>query len=383
MKKFHQILSYVLVAIAASFVTLLLADKLNLPGESKLDQLQSLIADVFIEDYDETAAEDAAAAAMVDALGNQWSHYISADEYQSYKDAMNNSYVGIGITISMREDGYIDVLKVEDGGPAQEAGLLPGDIITTAEGQDISGMTMGDVQNIVRGKPGTQVELGILREETKLILQVTRKEIRTVVATSQMVEDGIGLVKIVNFDSRCKDETLAAVEALLQQGAEALIFDVRYNPGGHKDELVKILDYLLPEGPLFRSEHYDGTVSVDESDAKCLQIPMVVLMNGDSYSAAEFFAAALREYDAAVLVGEPTTGKGHYQYTYTLSDGSAVVLSVGKYYTPDGVSLAGVGLTPDVTVEVDEETYYRIYRGEVPVKEDVQIQAAIKALKTE
>jgi len=383
MKKFHQILSYVLVAIAASFVTLLLADKLNLPGESKLDQLQSLIADVFIEDYDETAAEDAAAAAMVDALGNQWSHYISADEYQSYKDAMNNSYVGIGITISMREDGYIDVLKVEDGGPAQEAGLLPGDIITTAEGQDISGMTMGDVQNIVRGKPGTQVELGILREETKLILQVTRKEIRTVVATSQMVEDGIGLVKIVNFDSRCKDETLAAVEALLQQGAEALIFDVRYNPGGHKDELVKILDYLLPEGPLFRSEHYDGTVSVDESDAKCLQIPMAVLMNGDSYSAAEFFAAALREYDAAVLVGEPTTGKGHYQYTYSLSDGSAVVLSVGKYYTPDGVSLAGVGLTPDVTVEVDEETYYRIYRGEVPVKEDVQIQAAIKALKTE
>jgi len=244
-------------------------------------------------------------------------------------------------------------------------------------------MTMGDVQNIVRGKPGTQVELGILREETKLILQVTRKEIRTVVATSQMVEDGIGLVKIVNFDSRCKDETLAAVEALLQQGAEALIFDVRYNPGGHKDELVKILDYLLPEGPLFRSEHYDGTVSVDESDAKCLQIPMAVLMNGDSYSAAEFFAAALREYDAAVLVGEPTTGKGHYQYTYSLSDGSAVVLSVGKYYTPDGVSLAGVGLTPDVTVEVDEETYYRIYRGEVPVKEDVQIQAAIKALKTE
>ena len=174
---------------------------------------------------------------------------------------------------------------------------------------------------------------------------------------------------------------MAAIEALLSQGATSIIFDVRYNPGGYKTELVKLLDYLLPEGDLFHSEDYKGNISVDKSDAKHLDIPMAVIVNGSSYSAAEFFAAALREYDAAVTIGEKTSGKGHFQNTFLLSDGSAVAISTGRYKTPKGVSLEGVGITPDVEITVDEETAYYIYAGVLDPMEDPQILAAIDALK--
>ena len=212
---------------------------------------------------------------------------------------------------------------------------------------------------------------------------VTRKTVQTPVAAYQMLEDNIGLVTIYNFDARCAQETIAVMEELLNQGAEKLIFDVRYNPGGYAHELVKVLDYILPEGDLFRTVDYAGNEDVDRSDEKCLTgIPMVVLINGDSYSAAEFFAAALREYGYAIVVGEQTVGKGYFQQTYELSDGSAVGLSVGKYFTPNGVSLAEAGgLTPDIEVAVTEEEAFNIYAGTLAPEEDPQIQAAVEALK--
>ena len=162
--------------------------------------------------------------------------------------------------------------------------------------------------------------------------------------------------------------------------ADKLIVDVRNNPGGYAHELVDVLDHLLPEGELFRTEDYTGKQAVEKSDADCLQLPMAVLVNGNSYSAAEFFAAALSEYEWAEVVGEKTTGKGYYQVTYQFSDGSAVGLSVGKYYTPKGVSLAGVGITPDVLVPVDQETANAIYAQTLEPEKDPQIQAAVKKL---
>ena len=197
-----------------------------------------------------------------------------------------------------------------------------------------------------------------------------------------MLEGNIGLITIENFDSRCAEETIAAIEALRSQGATALIFDVRNNPGGYKSELVKVLDYLLPKGPLFRSEDYRGREEVDYSDESHLDMPMAVLVNLNSYSAAEFFAAALDEYDAAVMVGEKTYGKGYFQNTFRLSDGSAVNLSVGKYYTPNGNSLAGVGLSPEVEIIVDSETAAKISAGTLAPEDDPQIIAAVNALKS-
>ena len=165
-----------------------------------------------------------------------------------------------------------------------------------------------------------------------------------------------------------------------KKGATGLIFDVRNNPGGYKHELVDILDYLLPEGPLFRSVDYSGKENVDMSDASFLDMPMAVLVNYSSYSAAEFFAAALQEYEAAVIVGEQTYGKGRFQTVFNLSDGSAINISIGQYTTPNGVSLVGQGITPDYVVEFTDQQKADLYYNRLDKADDDQLQKAIEVL---
>ena len=384
MKNLRKILSYVLVATLASMITMYLYGGRPEEEYNKLDDLGDLIETYFIGEADRSAMEDAAAAAMVDSLGDRWSYYMTAADYQAYLEQMQNAYVGVGITITVTEDeSGFEILKVDEGGPAYEAGMLAGDVITGIEGQSTAGMSTTEARDLVRGEENTQVNLTVQRGTETLELSVTRKTVKTPVAKARMLDDTIGMVTIYNFDDRCAEETVAAIQELLDQGAEALVFDVRNNPGGYKHELVKVLDYLLPEGPLFRSEDYTGKITVDESNEKHLDIPMAVLVNADSYSAAEFFAAALDEYDAAIVVGTQTCGKGYFQSSFELADGSAVGLSIGKYTTPKGVSLADVGITPEVYVEVDEETAFLIYAESIEPADDPQIQAAIKALKGE
>ncbi len=376
-------LCYVLVAAISSAMTCLLLAGKESSEQSKLDQLQEVIRTRFIGQEDLTRMQDAAAEAMVEALGDRWSYYIPASEYAAYEEQKHNQYVGIGATITVTEgDQGFRVSRIEADGSAKEAGILPGDIIIKIDSTSVTGLTTAGARDLVRGEEGTFVALTVLRDGEQKVFSVERKTIKVVVAEGEMLENNIGLVRIKNFDERCAQDTITAIEKLVENGAKALIFDLRNNPGGYKSELVKVLDYLLPKGPLFRSLDYRGYEAVDSSDERCLKLPMAVLVNGESYSAAEFFAAALDEYDWAVVVGEATTGKGYFQNTYMLNDGSAVGLSVGKYFTPNGVSLAEVGgLIPEVLVQVDEETAALIYADLVDPQDDPQIQAAVNALK--
>lgn len=376
--KLLRFLSYVVVAMLATAITLQMTVK---TGTGKLDRLENLIQERYIGEADGEAMEDAAAAAMVKATGDRWSYYIPASQYEAHKEQSENAYVGIGITIQQAEDGSgFLIVMVNQDGPAQEAGIQVNDLLIAVEDQDVREMTADQVRELIRGEAGTKVSLTVMRQGEHQTLAVERRRIESAVATGQMLTDGIGLVKISNFDERCASESIAAIQKLQQEGAKKIIFDVRNNPGGYAEELVKLLDYLLPEGDLFRSVSYDGTEKVDTSDADCLDMPMAVLINGSSYSAAEFFAAALQEYQAATIVGEPTVGKGVYQTTISLGDGSAVALSTGKYFTPKGNSLTDVGVTPDVRVDVDEETAEKIYYGTLGYADDLQIQAAIQVL---
>ena len=383
MKKKLLILgSYILVAMLATMLTLGLVYLEGGLIPSKLDQLEDLILERFIGEADPEKLGDAAASAMVSATGDRWSYYISASEYESYAEQMANAYVGVGITIQKQEGnvGFL-ILDVTAGGPAEEAGLQAEDLIIRVADTDVRDTDVDAVRNLVRGKEGTFVDITVMRKGDTRTIRVERRKVKTPVATWEMLEHNIGLVTIENFDDRCADETIEAIETLLDNGAQRLIFDVRNNPGGYAHELVKVLDYLLPEGELFRAVSYDGKENVDYSDAKCLEVPMAVLVNSGSYSAAEFFAAAMQEYDAAEVVGEQTSGKGYFQTTIHLNDGSAVALSVGKYYTPGGRSLADVGVTPDSWIKTDEETEAEIYYGTLSVREDPYIQAAVKLLK--
>ena len=376
-------LSYVLVAVLSSMLTLFLAPS----GENqKLAQIRWLIDTYYIGEYAEEDLYDGAAHGMVAGTGDQWSYYIPASEYASYVEQMQNAYVGIGVTITQPEDaeGFL-IQKVEPNGGAYEAGILAGDIIIRVEDQDAKQLGTDGAAILIKGAEGSQVSVTVLRGEEELTFSVTRKLVQVEVARGELLPGGIGLVTIANFDDRCSQETLAAIESLRQQGAKALLFDVRFNPGGYRHELEAVLDYLLPEGTIFHAVSYNGEEDKTMSNAECLEMPMAVLVNEDSYSAAEFFAAALQEYGWAKVVGTPTTGKGYFQSTFDLSDGSAVNLSIGKYFTPvKGISLAEVGgLQPDLIEKVDEELYYKLYAGTVAPEEDPQIQAAVKLLQEE
>lgn len=374
--------SYVLVAMLATILTLTMVHLEVDLVPSKLEQLEGLIQERFIGEADLEKLQDAAADAMVNATGDRWSYYIPASEYQTYKEQMANAYVGVGITIQAAEqdEGFL-VMVVNAGGPAQEAGMQVNDLLIQVAGQDVRGMSTTEVRDLVRGEEGTYVSMTVLRKGEPVQLSVERRQVETPVATYEMLENNVGLVTIENFDSRCAEETIAAIETLLDNGAQKLIFDVRNNPGGYASELVKVLDYLLPEGEVFHTVSYDGEENIDYSDADSLEVPMVVLVNSSSYSAAEFFAAAMREYEAASVVGEPTVGKGYFQTTIRLNDGSAVALSVGKYFTPKGECLADVGITPDTVILLDEEQDAALYYDTLPRKEDPHIEAALKILK--
>lgn len=370
-------ISHILVVTAAVFLTLLLTQR----SETKLQQLENILDEQFIGEFDKTAAEDAAAGAMVAAIDDRWSYYISAEDFAEFMENKENSYVGVGITIQKEENGF-PIRQVEPEGPAKEAGIRPGDLLVGVDGRNVTELDMQELKKLIQGQVDTQVSLEVMREGQKKSFSVMRKSIAVTVASGEMVSEDVGLVTIKNFNTNCAKETKEAIETLLAQGAKSLIFDVRNNGGGFVSEMVEILDYLLPEGELFRSVDYAGEETLEMSDEKCLDIPMVVLLNENSYSAAEFFGAVIREYQWGKLVGMPTTGKSHFQYTLTLNDGSAVNLSVGKYVTPKGVNLTEAkGLVPDVQVPVDEETAAYIYSHLLEKEDDPQLQAALRALK--
>ena len=351
------------------------------PVQAKAAEVQEIIETYFIDDYDEDTLADGAASGMVDATGDEWSYYLSADEVAAYEESMANAYVGVGITITEdAEAGGMRVEEVAAGGPAEEAGIRVGDLLLAVEGEDVLPLGIDGTRNLVRGEEGTHVNMHFSRNGTEYDVSVERRSIETPVVTGELLDGSIGYVKIDNFDERSAAETIAFVKDLIGQGAEALLFDVRFNPGGYADELVKVLDYLLPEGDLFRSVDYAGREEVDTSDTSCVELPMAVLVNEDSYSAAEFFAAALQEYEWATIVGSQTYGKGNFQTAFYLSDGSMVNLSIGKYYTPGGKSLSETGVTPDVVVDLDDEQYALLYYNALERADDPQFQAAIDTL---
>lgn len=378
MRFFTKSLSYILVAVVASAVSLMLWGQ----GNSKLAELESVIEGKFVGEYDKTKVEDAAAKAMVRALSDRWSSYFTAEEYAAHMEDMRNAYAGVGITVRQREDGTgLDILNVTPGGSAQEEGVLPGDILIKIGDMPVAGVSVDDIRTIILGEENSQISITVLRGTEEKIFTLTRRTIKVQVASGTMLENNIGLVQITNFHENCGDETIAVIEELQSQGATALIFDVRNNPGGYVVEMLQVLDYLLPEGVLFRQVDFRGNEKEEHSDAACLQLPMAVLVNGESYSAAEFFAACLQEKQWATVVGQQTCGKGYYQNTIPLSDGSAVNLSTGKYFTPGGVNLTEAGgVTLDVPVDVDKETAAMIAAQLIQPTEDPQVLSAVEVL---
>lgn len=378
-KKVLIVLSYVLVAALACGATLFFVSAST--DYNKLEDLENLILTSFAGDADKTKIEDAAADAMVNAMGDRWSYYIPAAELPSFLENSENAYVGIGVTVQATDDNSgLMVIAVQPGGPAEEAGVQVGDVIIQVDGESAQDRTVSEISAMIRGEEGTVVSITVLRSGEGITMSMTRKRMETSVASSKLLNEHVGLVTIQNFDERCADETIAAIKALLNQGADMLLFDVRNNPGGYVDELTKVLDYLLPEGNLIRTVGTDGSDETVTSDADCVKVPMAVLVNENTYSAAELFAVDLSEYGVARIFGQKTSGKGFFQQVFQFSDGSAAGISVGRYYTSQGNNLEGIGLTPDEEIKLDDESEALLYNGMLEPENDAQLQAALSYL---
>ena len=351
-------------------------------AEDKLAEAAEIIRENFIGDYEEAQLTDWAIDAMIASLDDRWSYYMTAEEVAAYERSSQNSYGGIGIVVQESGETGARVLKVYEHSPAGQAGVQPGSIFLAVDGQAVDGLDRDEIvalvrEAIARGKVGLRLLCpdGQEREYSLIPGDVYTDPVRF-----RLLQSGLGYVRIENFEGRSAQEAIEAVETLRAQGASGVIFDVRENPGGQLSELLKLLDYLLPEGKLFISRNIDGSEDVEYSQPSCVELPMVVLINEDSYSAAEFFAAALREYEWAELVGAQTSGKGYAQITVPMTDGSAIHISHIAYFTPNGVCLAGVGLTPDSSVEMGEEERTLLYYGMLPEEDDVQLAAAQRLL---
>lgn len=378
-KKVLIVLSYVLVAALACGATLFFVSAST--DYNKLEDLENLILTSFAGDADKTKIEDAAADAMVNAMGDRLSYYIPAAELPSFLDNSENAYVGIGVTVQATDDNSgLMVIAVQPGGPAEEAGVQVGDVIIQVDGESAQDRTVTEISAMIKGEEGTVVSITVLRSGEGITMSMTRKRMETTVASSKLLNEHVGLVTIQNFDERCADETIAAIKALLNQGADMLLFDVRNNPGGYVDELTKVLDYLLPEGNLIRTVGTDGSDETVTSDADCVKVPMAVLVNENTYSAAELFAVDLSEYGVARIFGQKTSGKGFFQQVFQFFDGSAAGISVGRYYTSQGNNLEGIGLTPDEEIKLDDESEALLYNGMLEPENDAQLQAALSYL---
>ena len=349
-------------------------------------EIKDVVTEQFIQGADRKAMGNSAAAAMIEGLGDGWSYFMSDDEYKTYQLYSSNEYSDIGITMVKDESsGGFQVLSVNVDSPAAWAGLTSGMLITAVDGENLANYTVDQARTLIRSKLNTKFQLQIGKD---YIIEVDCSSKSGSSVTSRMEKTGAAYVQITDFEAGSGTDAVNAIEELLNQGAVALTIDLRGNPGGLTTELVTLLDYLLPSGRLFSELYKDGDETVYESDGMCIQLPMCVLINSQTFREAEVCAAALKERGWAFMLGEATTGNTRTQETIPLSDGSALRLSTGSYMTANGVDIAqNGGVIPDAIVYNSDASATGTTEGTTggqdgtaSVSNDEQLMAALKYL---
>ena len=381
----------VIVAIGSSSLTLLLtgSDLANQWGTrivnaSEYDSIQRFsrlnsIYDTLMSDYYQPLDGDAlvlgAIRGMMESVEDPYTFYYTPAEMTEQEEDSQGVYHGIGMVVTLLEGGGVEIVRVYEDSPAVRAGLMTGDIIVAVDGESIAGDSAKDLNSVVsliKGLDGTDVTLTVLREGAEMQITATRGVVNLEYAQFEILDGHIGYITISQFTGNAVDGVKRAVDALKAAKVDGVIVDVRDDPGGMLDEVVEIADLFLPECMIVYMEDRAGTRTNFYSDSKYWDVPMVVLVNGGSASASEIFAAAIKENERGIIVGETTFGKGIVQTLMTFSqDGAGMQYTSASYFTPDGNSIHGIGVEPDLVVQPDE------------TGEDAQLQAAIDALKGE
>lgn len=343
-----------------------------------LNTLAATVNANYYTDIDEQAAMDGALKGYVAGLKDPYSRYMTEEEYEAFQTNESGAMVGIGVTVTPDEDGYLEIQSVTEGSPAETADLKVGDVIFTVNGMDVAELGYEKAVNEVRGAENTTVQLSIRRDKAIYLREVKRENIEVVTARGEMLDDKIGYIRISAFKENTADQFQEAFDTLTARGAKALIFDLRDNGGGLVSSLEQVLDPLLPEGEIAVASYRDGTTqTLIYSDAEECSLPMAVIVNGNSASAAELFTASLSDFGKAEVVGTTTFGKGIMQVTNSMPDGGALTLTVATYRTTLGECYHQVGITPDKIVEAED---YQPDYDHPDAENDPQLKAAVSAV---
>jgi len=344
--------------------------------------LLNMFDELFIGDFDDEVIATAAMRAAVEALDDDWSFYMTAEEFAHSQENTRNRYEGIGITVvSDEHSGYILVVHIIADSPAERAGFLIGDLITKVDEDSVNGFTPTMLRDILRRPIGDTAEVSIIRDGVAKELTVDFGTVFINPVSYIMLDANVGLIRLANFNQGSARNFISAANSLIELGAVGFVFDMRSNPGGLVAEMTEILDFLLPAGEIFVAVDRNGDEVVTFSNAAFIDLPMVVLVDRFSFSGAEYFAALLREYDAALVVGEQTTGKSRIQTIAMLPGGGAVNISFAEYLTKNRVSLHDEGgLTPDYIVLLSDEQQVAFFSGNLAFDDDPQLQMALDLL---
>lgn len=352
-----------------------ISKKVSTNASEKVDYLEKIINAYYLEDIDKSKLEEGIYKGLLSGLDDPYSVYYTSDEYKKLLEDTTGKYYGIGALVSQAVDtGIITASKIFEGSPAEKAGMKSGDAIYKVAGKEVTGEDLDEVVSDIKGDKGTQVNVTVYRASQKkyIDLTITRDEINVPTISYKMLDNNrkIGYIQIIQFEEVTYNQFAKALQDLKKQGMKAVIFDIRDNPGGLYSVVCKMLDDLLPEGTLVFTKNKYGTEDKETSDSDCLNIPMVVIQNENSASASEIFAGAIQDFNAGKIVGTQSFGKGIVQSILPLGDGSAVKLTIEKYYTPSGKNIHEKGITPDVVVKEDTAS-----------KEDVQLIKAKEVIE--
>ena len=349
---------------------------------NKIAAIEALIDTYFLNEVDDQKLADGIYKGLLQSLDDQYSCYYTAEEFKQMMESSSGIYCGIGARVSQNaKTRVITIVKPFEGSPASEAGMLPGDIIIKVNGKDVTDSDLSEVVSQMKGEAGTEVKITILRGEKleQKELTMKRAQIEYPTVTSQMLEDKIGYITVAEFDKVTSTQFREAIDSLEKQGMKGLVIDLRDNPGGRLETVVDMLDRMLPEGLIVYQEDKNGRCDEEYStNEEQFTKPLAVLINGNSASASEVFAGAIQDYGIGTLVGTTSFGKGIVQSILPLNDGTAIKVTVSKYFTPNGRNIHGIGIEPDVRVELDEEVANQLT---IEYEDDNQLQKAVEVIQ--
>ena len=376
-----------IVAMSASTLTLLLTGSRPAApeaGEGPLARAEEILAIVQREYYrevDAEALETAAIDGMLAALGDPYTFYYTDEAYAAMNEETTGQYVGVGMLVGEAADGDLRVLRVFRDSPAEKAGIEAGDALLAIDGASVGGdapMSLSEASALLKGDGETPVDVSVLRGGETLCFTLARGEVSINYVEYSILGGNVGYLSIYQFTGDDVTGVKEAISAFQQAGVTALVVDVRSNPGGLLDDVVKICDMLLPEGLIVYTEDRSGAREEFYADAEYWDVPMAVLVNGGSASASEIFAAAVQDTGRGVVVGETTFGKGIVQTLYSFPEGDGVQLTTAAYYTPSGRSIHGQGVTPDIEVSLAADASVLYHAPDAQT--DAQLKAALEAL---